>query len=148
MAEKKTQLAVLKKVLRRLRRYWPGLIFSMVLAALYVVMTLYIPILVGNAIDCIVDSGNVDFARMGIHLRNALLCAVVAGLAQWILTQINNRMTYHVTRDIREEAFRHIQVLPLSCLDQSGPISHLSPFWPMQSSLSVHYFQIFFSHLL
>lgn len=118
MAEKKTQLAVLKKVLRRLRRYWPGLIFSMVLAALYVVMTLYIPILVGNAIDCIVDSGNVDFARMGIHLRNALLCAVVAGLAQWILTQINNRMTYHVTRDIREEAFRHIQVLPLSCLDK------------------------------
>ena len=118
MAEKNTQLAVLKKVLRRLRRYWSGLICSLILATLYVVMTLYIPILVGNAIDCIVDSGNVDFALMGVHLCNVVFCAVAAGLAQWIMTQINNRMTYHVTRDIREEAFHHIQVLPLSYLDK------------------------------
>jgi len=120
MAERNTQLAVLKKVIRRLRRYWAGLIGSMILAALYVVMTLYIPILVGNAIDCVVDSGNVDFAQMGIHLRSVLFCAAAAGLAQWIMTQINNHMTYHVTRDIREEAFRHIQVLPLSYLDKQS----------------------------
>ena len=64
------QLAVLKKVLHRIRRYWPGLIASLALATLYVVMTLYIPILVGNAIDCIVDAGRVDFALMGAHLGN------------------------------------------------------------------------------
>jgi len=118
MAEKNAQLIVLKKVMHRIRRYWAGFVLALILAVLYVIMTLYIPILVGNAIDCIVDAGQVDFARMGIHLRNALLCAVVAALAQWVMSQINNRMTYHVTRDIRDEAFRHIQVLPLSYLDK------------------------------
>ena len=112
------QLAVLKKVLHRIRRYWPGLIASLALAALYVVMTLYIPILVGNAIDCIVDAGRVDFALMGAHLGNVVICAIVAALAQWLMSEINNRMTYNVTRDIRNEAFRHIQVLPLSYLDK------------------------------
>lgn len=118
MAEKSIQLSVLKKVLHRIRRYWAGLILALLLALLYVVMTLYIPILVGNAIDCIVDMGNVNFALMWIHLRNVALCAISAALAQWIMTQINNRMTYHVARDIREEAFGHIQVLPLSYLDK------------------------------
>ena len=118
MAEKHTQRSILKKVLLRLRRYWAGLVLSLILAVIHVVMTLYIPILVGDAIDCIVEAGNVDFAQMGIHLRNVALCAVAAALAQWIMTQINNRMTYHVTRDIREEAFRHIQILPLSYLDK------------------------------
>lgn len=111
------QLSVLKKVLLRIRRYWPGLVLSLLLATLYVVMTLYIPILVGNAIDCIVEAGHVDFALMGEHLRNVALCAVIAALAQWLMSEINNRMTYQVTRDIRDEAFRHIQVLPLSYLD-------------------------------
>ena len=112
------QLTVLKKVLHRLRRYWPGLILSLILATAYVVMTLYIPILVGNAIDCILDAGNVDFALMGIYLRNVLICALIAAISQWAMSEINNRMTYHVTRDIRDEAFRHIQVLPLSYLDK------------------------------
>lgn len=112
------QLAVLKKVLHRIRRYWPGLIASLALATLYVVMTLYIPILVGNAIDCIVDAGRADFALMGAHLGNVVICAIVAALAQWLMSEINNRMTYNVTRDIRNEAFRHIQVLPLSYLDK------------------------------
>ncbi len=112
------QLAVLKKVLHRIRRYWPGLIASLALATLYVVMTLYIPILVGNAIDCIVDAGRVDFALMGAHLGNVVICAIVAALAQWLMSEINNRMTYNVTRDIRNEAFCHIQVLPLSYLDK------------------------------
>ena len=112
------QLAVLKKVLHRIRRYWPGLIASLALATLYVVMTLYIPILVGNAIDCIVDAGRADFALMGAHLGNVVICAIVAAMAQWLMSEINNRMTYNVTRDIRNEAFRHIQVLPLSYLDK------------------------------
>ena len=112
------QMIVMKKVLHRLRRYWPSLIASLVLATVYVVMTLYIPILVGDAIDCIVDAGKVDFAVMGIHLRNVAICALVAAVAQWIMSELNNRMTYNVTRDIRNEAFRHIQVLPLSYLDK------------------------------
>ena len=112
------QLDVMKKVLRRIRRYWVGLIASLLLATVYVVMTLYIPILVGDAIDCIVDAGQVDFALMGVHLRNVALCAVVAAVSQWVMSALNNRMTYHVTRDIRDEAFRHIQVLPLSYLDK------------------------------
>ena len=112
------QMEVLKKVLHRIRRYWVGLIGSLLLATLYVVMTLYIPILVGNAIDCIVDAGQVDFALMGVHLRNVAICAIVAAVSQWLMNQINNHMTYHVTRDIRDEAFRHIQVLPLSYLDK------------------------------
>ena len=117
MAEKHNQMRVLKRVLQRIRRYWPGLIGSLVLAVVHVVMALYIPILVGDAIDCILDVGSVDFATMGVYLQEILLCAAVAALSQWIMSQLNNKMTYHVTKDIREEAFRHIQVLPLSYLD-------------------------------
>ena len=111
------QMTVLKKVLRRIRRYWGSLILSLLLATLYVVMTLCIPILVGNAIDCIVDAGRVDFAAMAVQLRGVVICAGVAAAAQWLMSELNNRMTYRVTRDIRNEAFRHIQKLPLSYLD-------------------------------
>ena len=111
------QTLVLKKVLHRIRRYWVSLIASLVLATVNVVMTLYIPILVGTAIDCIVDAGHVDFAQMSVHLRNVLICAVVAGVAQWLMSELNNRMTFRITRDIRNEAFVHIQKLPLSYLD-------------------------------
>ena len=111
------QIIVLKKVLHRIRRYWASLIASLILATIYVVMTLYIPILVGSAIDCIVDAGRVDFAAMAGYLRGVVICAVVAAAAQWLMSELNNRMTYQVTRDIRNEAFRHIQKLPLSYLD-------------------------------
>ncbi len=111
------QNEVLKKVLRAVKLYWPALIGSLGLAAVSVVMTLYIPILVGRAIDCIVDAGRVDFAAMGVFLRKVALCAAAAGVSQWLMRQINNRITFQVTRDIRDEAFRHIQVLPLRYLD-------------------------------
>ena len=111
------QALVLKKVLHRIRRYWVSLIAALLLATVNVVMTLYIPILVGTAIDCIVDAGHVDFARMSVHLRNVLICAVVAGAAQWLMSELNNRMTFRITRDIRNDAFVHIQNLPLSYLD-------------------------------
>lgn len=113
----RNQMDILKKVLQRIRRYWLSLMLSLVLATAYVAMTLYIPILVGNAIDCIVQMGKVDFARMGEYLRSVVLCAAIAALSQWAMNEINNRMTYHVTRDLRNEAFRHIQMLPLSYLD-------------------------------
>ncbi len=118
MTEKNSQLAVLKKVLLRVRRYWPGLAASLLLAVVYVVMTLYIPILVGSAIDCIVAAGQVDFEQMARHLSGVALCAGIAALSQWAMSEINNRVTYHVTQDLRNEAFRHIQVLPLSYLDR------------------------------
>ena len=113
----RNQMPVLKKVLQRLRRYWAGIAGSLLLACLYVAMTLYIPVLVGNAIDCIVDAGKVDFVRMAVHLRNVAFCALIAALSQWAMSQLNNRMTYRVSRDIRNEAFSHIQNLPLSYLD-------------------------------
>ena len=112
------QLTVLKRVLRRIRRYWLSLLASILLATLYVVMTLYIPIAVGNAIDCIVEAGRVDFAAMGIYLSHVALCAIVAAVSQWLMSQLGNHMTYHVSRDIRQEAFAHIQDLPLSYLDK------------------------------
>ena len=111
------QLATLKKVLLRIRRYWPTLIAAIVLATVNVVMTLYIPILVGSAIDCIVDAGRVDFPQMAVYLRRVVVCAVSAAFAQWLMSELCNRMTFQVTRDIRNEAFRHIQVLPLRYLD-------------------------------
>ena len=116
MADKK-QNGVLKKVLYRVRPYWAGLAVSLLLATVYVVMSLYIPILVGDAIDCIVDAGKVDFAAMKRYLLGVAVCAAAAGLAQWVMSLINNSITFHVTRNIRNEAFRHIQTLPLKYLD-------------------------------
>ncbi len=113
MADRST----LKKVLLRIRRYWAALILSLVLATVFVVMSLYIPILIGDAIDCIIDAGRVDFTAMGKKLLLVALCTGIAGVSQWIMTQVNNRITFRVTRDIRNEAFRHLQVLPPSYLD-------------------------------
>ena len=107
----------LKKILLRIRPYWLQMAASLLLATVYVVMTLYIPILVGQAIDCIVGAGQVNFEEVKRYLVRMLLCAGAAALSQWIMSELNNRVTYQVTRDIRNEAFRHIQVLPLSYLD-------------------------------
>ncbi|MBE6958478.1 MAG: ABC transporter ATP-binding protein, partial [Ruminococcaceae bacterium] len=114
MAKKTT---VLGKVLHRLRRYIPAVVLSLILATAYVLMSLYIPILVGRAIDCIVDMGQVDFDAISGELLAITICAGIGGLAQWLMTLINNRITYSVTRDIRNEAFRHLQKLPLGYLD-------------------------------
>ena len=118
MADKKNQGNILKKVLLRLRRYWAALIASIVLATVSVAMSLYIPILVGEAIDYIIGTGDVDFAAMGGKLLGVAICAGVSALAQWLMSVMNNRVTYRVTRDIRNEAFGHIQSLPLRYLDR------------------------------
>ena len=114
----KQQLSVLKKLMPYLRRRMPALVATLLLAAIHVAMSLYIPILVGRAIDCIIDAGRVDFAAMKGQLLGVLICAGVAGLSQWIMSELNNRITYGMTRDLRNAAFRHIQVLPLSYLDR------------------------------
>ena len=108
---------VITKVLLRVKRYWLLLILSVLLAAVHVVTNLYIPVLVGFAIDHIIAAGQVDFQMVIHYLRQILICAAVGALSQWIMSQMNNRITYHVTRDIRNEAFSHIQQLPLSYLD-------------------------------
>ena len=118
MAGKPEQKAVLFRILRYIRRYWAALAASILLAAVYVVMTLYIPVLVGRAIDCIVDAGRVDFVAMRAILVKIALLAGIAAAAQWVMNELNNRITYRVSRDIRNEAFRHIQQLPLSYLDK------------------------------
>ena len=117
MADKKDQKVVLKKVLLRIRPYSFGVVVALLLATVNVVMSLYIPILVGEAIDCIVDKGRVDFSSMERFLWLIGACTAVAALSKWVMGLINNRMTYRVTRDIRNEAFAHIQRLPLKYLD-------------------------------
>ena len=117
MTDKGAQKAVLKKVLLRIRPYRFGVILALLLATVNVVMSLYIPILVGDAIDCIVDKGRVDFPSMDRFLWLIGVCTAAAALSKWVMGFINNRMTYQVTRDIRNEAFAHIQRLPLKYLD-------------------------------
>lgn len=113
-----TQTSTLKKVLRRLKPHTFAIVLSLISAAVSVVMSLYIPVLIGRAIDCIVEAGKVDFSLMKGYLVGVAICALAAGIVQWGMREINNRITFQVTRDIRNEAFRHIQVLPLSYLDQ------------------------------
>ena len=113
----KHQKDTLKKVLHYVRPYYPALAASLLLALLFVAMSLYIPILVGQAIDFILDKGQVDFPSVAEKLLQIGICTLLAALAQWVMSQINNAVTFRVTRDIRNEAFRHIQVLPLSYLD-------------------------------
>ena len=108
---------VISKVLRRVKPYWGHLILSLLLALLYVAMSLYIPVLVGGAIDGIIGKGRVQFEWVVQNLALVAICAAVAGIAQWVMNQLNNHVTFRITRDIREEAFDHIQVLPLSYLD-------------------------------
>ena len=113
-----TQTSTLKKVLRRLKPHTFAIVLSLLSAAVSVVTSLYIPVLIGRAIDCIVEAGKVDFSLMKGYLMGVAICALAAGIVQWGMREINNRITFQVTRDIRNEAFRHIQVLPLSYLDQ------------------------------
>lgn len=118
MSDKKSQSATLKKVLLRLRRYWGAMFASIVLATISVLVSLYIPILVGQAIDAVISKGNVNFAVVGQKLLGVAVCAGVSALAQWLMSVMHNRVTFRMTRDIRNEAFRHIQTLPLGYLDR------------------------------
>lgn len=111
------QTVIFKKVLLRIRRYWAAMLGAVLLALVNVTMTLYIPILVGDAIDAIMGAGTVDFATVAERLTWVLICAVTAAGAQWAMSEITNRITFRVTRNMRQEAFCRIQVLPLSYLD-------------------------------
>ena len=119
MADKKrsAQMDTLKKVLRYIARYRLLVAVSLLLAALSVALTLYVPIVVGDAIDFIVEAGRVDFAQI---LRCLVVIGVVVAItavAQWAMNIINNKITYQVIRDIRKEAFHKLTILPLKYID-------------------------------
>lgn len=117
MKQKKTSSGALSKVWKHIKRYKFLLLLSLLLAAVSVAGTLYAPILVGDAIDLIVGKENVNFTSLvGLLVQIAVVAAVVA-LAQWLMNTVNNRLTFHVVRDVRDEAFRKIQILPLSYID-------------------------------
>lgn len=107
----------LKKVWKYLQNYRLLLIVSVLMAALTVAGTLYVPILVGDAVDCIVAKGQVDFAAILGLLEKGVLVVLLTGLSQWIMNVCNNHITFHVTRDIRNEAVRKIECLPLKYID-------------------------------
>ena len=115
---KKTSSLPLRPVLRRLRVHAPLILLALLLAAGQVAATLYVPILVGRAIDCIVGPGRVDFAAIGLILLKVAIFTGAAALAQWLMNLCCNRVTYRMVQDLRRDAFRRIQILPLSYLDR------------------------------
>lgn len=110
-------MKTLKKVLRYIRRYWFYLICSILCAAITVTLTLYIPILTGDAIDYIIEPGKVDFTVILGILKTMGIVMALTALSQWIMSICNNKIAYHVVRDIRKDAFSRIQILPLKYLD-------------------------------
>ena len=121
MADKKNKLrgqgATLRRVLRYIKPYLPMLVLSLVLALITVALTLYVPILVGRAVDCLIGVNAVDFAGLRTVLVTIGACVLATAAAQWIMNVINNRITYLTVQDIRRDAFAHMQELPLSSLD-------------------------------
>lgn len=115
--KKQGQLATLRKVFRYMRRYIPVFILSVILATLTVALTLYFPILTGRAIDLILDKGRVDFAGVWGIAKEGIAVILITAVAQWVMNMCNNRMTYHIVRDIRTDAFDKIEHLPLSYID-------------------------------
>lgn len=117
MVDKKKNKGTLKKVFSYIGKYKYFLILSMFFAAVTVGLTLYAPILVGKAIDCIIGKGNVDFVNMKSILIKVAIIVVSTALIQWLMNVCNNRITYNVSRDLRKKAFEKIEILPFSYID-------------------------------
>lgn len=117
MAKKGT----LSRVLLYVRKYRVLMGISIVLAAVTVALTLYVPVLVGKAIDCIIAAGQVDFAAINPILLRIAVVAAITALLQWVMNNVNNYVTYNVVRDVRGDAFRKLEVLPLSFIDTHRP---------------------------
>lgn len=115
--KKKMNKGTLQKVLFYVGRYKIHLFFSIILAAVSVAMTLYIPVLAGEAIDLAIGKGRVDFEGMMPYLIGIGVLALLTAAAQWIMNTLNNRITFRVVRDIRNAAMEKIQILPLSYID-------------------------------
>ena len=117
MPKLKANNSTLKKVLGRIARYRLNAVLSILLSAVYVGLSLYVPILAGRAIDNIIAPGSVDYAQIMLELTKIAIVAAIAALAQWLMNIINNSMTYNVVKDMRTEAFDRLMKLPLSYID-------------------------------
>lgn len=117
MPKLKANSSTLKKVLGRIARYRLNAVLSILLSAVYVGLSLYVPILAGRAIDSIIAPGSVDYAQIMLELTKIAVVAAMAALAQWLMNIINNSMTYNVVKDMRTEAFDRLMKLPLSYID-------------------------------
>ena len=115
--KKKLQMSTIKKVLGAIKKYRLLLLLSIILATITVALSLYIPIIIGNAIDLIIDKGNVNFDSILPKLLNVGIIAIIIALLQWIMNNINNKITFNVTRDIRNQAFDKLEKLPLKYID-------------------------------
>ena len=109
--------STIKRILAYIGHYKWGVLASLVLAAITVASTLYLPVLIGYAVDCIVSAGHVDFTKLtGILWKMAVMIAITA-ISQWLMNHINNVITYRVVKDIRTKAFDHLEILPLKYID-------------------------------
>ncbi len=117
MKNKSGQKETLRKVLRYIRKYWFLLAVSIIMATVTVALTLYFPILTGRVIDKIIGPRQVDFPAIFSILKQTAVVVALTALAQWIMNVCNNRMTYRIVQDIRDEAFRKIEILPLKYID-------------------------------
>lgn len=119
-----TGRGTLKKILEYIRQYRWAVILSLLLALLTVALTLYVPVLIGQAVDCVVAKGQVDFREIAKIIWKILVIVALAAAAQWLMNHIHNRITYRVVMDIRTKAFKHVERLPLRYLDSqpSGDI--------------------------
>lgn len=117
MPKLKANSSTLKKVLGRIARHRLNAVLSILLSAVYVGLSLYVPILAGRAIDNIIAPGSVDYAQIMLELTKIAVVAAIAALAQWLMNIINNSMTYNVVKDMRTEAFDRLMKLPLSYID-------------------------------
>ena len=115
--KKKAAPGTFRKVILRIRGYWFMLVLSILCAAVNVFLSLYIPVLNGRAIDFIIAEGRVDLHAVLETLTTVLICAGSAAIAQWVMNTCSNRMTFAIVRDIRNDAMRKIEILPLSYLD-------------------------------
>lgn len=112
-----SQSKTLKEVLKYIKKYMFYVVLSVVFAAATVAMTLYVPILTGDAIDLIVGKGNVDFSAVYAIVKKIIIVVGLTALSQWIMNICNNKITYGVIRDIRKDAFEKLEILPLKYID-------------------------------
>ncbi len=121
MAQEKTkrkkQIQTLKKVMQFIGKHWLFLFLSILFGAVTVALRLYLPILIGDAVNLIVGKGNVDFSGLFLIARTMVVIILLTAGAQWLMNICNNKITYQVVRDIREKAFRKLEILPLKYID-------------------------------
>ena len=117
MTDKTGQRQTLGKVLHYIKKYWFYLAASILMATVTVALTLYLPILTGRVIDLVIGKGQVDYTGVFEILKKMAVIIALTAAAQWIMNVCNNKMTYRIVQDIRNEAFRRIEILPLKYID-------------------------------